>query len=115
MTDKAHTALIEEVADAVLGVEGVAFLRPGVAQQVRSALSGARTGTRTRAPGVRMSRTGDARDGRWDIDLHIVVLGDARAVDVARGARKAVTACLTRKFPEEKAPSRVTVTVTGLL
>jgi len=47
--------------------------------------------------------------------VHIVVLGEARAVDVARGTRAAVAECLRRMFPETTAPARITVTVTGLL
>ncbi|MFC9947779.1 hypothetical protein [Streptomyces pratensis] len=47
--------------------------------------------------------------------MHIVVLGEARAVDVARGTRKAVAACLSGMFPREAASARITVTVTGLL
>ncbi|MFF5727243.1 hypothetical protein [[Kitasatospora] papulosa] len=46
---------------------------------------------------------------------HIVVLGEARAVDVARGTRTAVAECLTRTFPEATAPAHIAVTVTGLL
>ncbi|WP_327329008.1 hypothetical protein OG279_32410 [Streptomyces sp. NBC_01201] len=115
MTGTVPTALIEEVARAVLAVEGVAFLKPGVAQQVRSALSGTRQPGATRAPGLRMSRNAGGRERPWDVDVHIVVLGEARAVDVARGARKAVAASLTRMFPGETAPAHITVTVTGLV
>nr|WP_202433919.1 hypothetical protein [Streptomyces sp. SID7815] len=96
-----------------MGVEGVAFLKPGVAQQVRSALAG--TGRAGATRGVRMSRSGGGGEGTWDVDVHIVVLGEARAVDVARGTRAAVAECLRRMFPETTAPARITVTVTGLL
>ncbi|MER6229352.1 hypothetical protein ABT169_09360 [Streptomyces sp. NPDC001616] len=109
------TAHIDEVARAVLGVEGVAFLKPGVAQQVRSALAGTGRAGATRASGLRMSRSGGGGEGTWDVDVHIVVLGEARAADVARGTRAAVAECLRRMFPETTAPARITVTVTGLL
>ncbi|MEU0126450.1 MULTISPECIES: hypothetical protein [unclassified Streptomyces] len=107
-----HTALTDEVADAVLAVEGVAFLKPGVARQLRGVLGSAGRPGNPRTTGLRMNR----KDGEcpWEVDVQIVSLREARAVDVARATRRAVEECLTARFPDEVAPARITVTVTGL-
>ncbi|MEU9405818.1 hypothetical protein ACIRQQ_47600 [Streptomyces fuscichromogenes] len=103
-----QSALVEDVATAVTGVPGVAFLRPGLADRLRTALS-------RPAPhpaGVRMSRPDG--EGPWHVEIHVVALRQARTVDVARAVRDAVGRRLGVLAPAES-PPRVTVTVTGLL
>lgn len=109
-----HTALSEALAKTVQEVPGVAFLKPGVAHRLRSALSGAPAGGSS-VSGLRISRSGGARggDGAWRIDVQIVTRADARALDVTRATRKAVDLCMAVMAPAETA--RVTVTVTGMV
>ncbi|MBN0043477.1 hypothetical protein JS756_05040 [Streptomyces actuosus] len=95
-------------------VPGVAFLKPGLAARLRSALSRPDPGT-GRAPtsGVRLA-TGADGTGPWRVDVQVVALRRARSVDVARAVRATVERHLAARFPERPAP-RVTVTVTGLV
>jgi hypothetical protein len=109
--DTAPGALTEEIARTVEGVPGVAFLRPGLAGRLRSALPRPQEGrVRTPTAGVRLSRPGGAEP--WHVEIHLVALGQARALDVARAARRSVEAYLLSMFPSE-ASAHVTVTVTG--
>ncbi|MFE9680458.1 hypothetical protein [Streptomyces sp. NPDC006285] len=116
MPDTAHWALTEEIARTVESVPGVAFLKPGLAGRLRSALGRpvppSQEG-RDRVPtaGVRLSRP-DGAGGRH-VEIHLVALRQARAVDVARATRRSVEAYLVSRFPAETAPVHVTVTVTG--
>ncbi|WP_405949475.1 hypothetical protein OG588_26530 [Streptomyces prunicolor] len=104
----AHATLAAEVAKAVEAVSGVAFLRPGLTDRLRSVVS--RPGA---APaGVRM--TPPDGDGPWHVEIHVVALRRARTVDVARGVRDTVERRLDAVAPTRPAP-RVTVTVTGLV
>ncbi|WP_075731216.1 hypothetical protein [Streptomyces acidiscabies] len=99
-----HSRLVEELATAVTGVPGVAFLRPGLAGRLRTALP--------RPAGVRMTRPDG--EGPWHVEIHVVALRQVRTVDVARGVRDEVGRRLDVLAPAES-PPRVTVTVTGLL
>lgn len=112
-TERARgTTLTEEVARAVEGVEGVAFLKPGLAQLLRSALpSTPRTAAGTRHAGVRMSRGSATSPPK--LDIQIVARRDARAVEVARATRRAVDSCLATLLPGGEDAVRVVVTVTG--
>ncbi|MDQ1033905.1 hypothetical protein QFZ75_000321 [Streptomyces sp. V3I8] len=114
--DAAPGALTEEIARTVEAVPGVAFLRPGLAGRLRSTLPRPQEGRdRTPTAGVRLSRTGSA--GRWHVEIHLVALRGARALDVARAARRSVEAYLLSVLSAEAAPTaapaHVTVTVTG--
>ncbi|WP_105971107.1 hypothetical protein [Streptomyces geranii] len=110
-TTTAPTALIKEVADTAEGVPGVAFLRPGVTDRLRSALSRPGPGTTgTPTAGVRMVRSDG--DSPWCVEIHLVALRRTRALDVARAVRDAVEHHLLAVHPAQAAP-RVTVTVTG--
>ncbi|MEV1048197.1 Asp23/Gls24 family envelope stress response protein [Streptomyces sp. NPDC049916] len=83
-------------AEAARGAPGVAFLRPGVADLLRTRIadraplrgpvSGAGPGT----PGVRVSR--DEATGRWHIDIRLVLRRGHRALDVTRAVRSTVLA-----------------------
>lgn len=104
--------LTEEVARAVEGVEGVAFLKPGLAQLLRSALpSAAPSAAGARHAGVRMSRGSATSPPR--LDIQIVARRDARAVEVARATRRAVDSCLATLLPGKEEPVQVVVTITG--
>lgn len=115
--DTARTALTEQVAKAVEGVAGVAFLKPGVAQLLRSTLasspSSAPPASGARQTGVRMSRGSDTAPQQ--LDIQIVARRNARAVDVARATREAAESCLATLLPGEKDAVRVVVTITGLV
>ncbi|WP_329229434.1 hypothetical protein [Streptomyces canus] len=113
----AHADLVEQAAAAAAGVSGVAFLRPGLADRLRSVRHRATNGTGgapTGAPpaGVRMTRP-DA-DSPWHVEIHVVALREARTVDVARAVRVTVARRLGALSPPQPAP-RITVTVTGLV
>ncbi|MEW1779966.1 hypothetical protein [Streptomyces sp. NPDC086777] len=114
--NSAHGTLVAEVATAVEGVPGVAFLRPGLADRLRSALprptAGAPGTGGTPPAGVRMTRPDGA--GPWHVEIHVVALRQERAVDVARRVRDAVEHRLDVLVPTRPA-TRVTVTVTGLV
>ncbi|MGW5397619.1 Asp23/Gls24 family envelope stress response protein [Streptomyces sp. NPDC003952] len=106
----------EAIGAAVLGVEGVAFLRPALTDLLRSAVTGVPLGTGRRptgappprAAGVRLTRS--ARTGPA-VEIHIVVLRGHRALDVTRAVRSAVRALQ----PATAQPVPVTVTVTGIV
>ncbi|MFE2378718.1 Asp23/Gls24 family envelope stress response protein [Streptomyces sp. NPDC059398] len=113
MTDqKTRAQLSAAVAEAALGVPGVAFLRPGLSGLLRTA-------GRTGPSGVRIGRAGgtDAREGRegcdgWTAEVFVVLRQGHRAVDVTRAVRAAVL----RTVADPAALTltvTVTVTVTG--
>ncbi|MFD4562729.1 hypothetical protein ACFWP5_51970 [Streptomyces sp. NPDC058469] len=108
----AHATLVVEVATAAESVTGVAFLRPGLTDRLRSALS--RPGTHS--GGVRMTRP-DGCDGPWHVEIHVVALRRARTVDVARVVRDTVERRLDalESVRSPQLAPRVTVTVTGLV
>ncbi|WP_420311368.1 hypothetical protein ACOB87_23005 [Streptomyces sp. YS-B37] len=105
----ADATLAVEVAAAVEGVSGVAFLRPGLTDRLRSVLGRGAAGV---PAGVRMSRVDG--DGPWQVEIHVVALRRARTVDVARVVRDTVERRLAALAPTLP-PPRVTVTVTGLV
>ncbi|PWI17822.1 hypothetical protein DI272_29425 [Streptomyces sp. Act143] len=108
----APAVLVEDVARIVENVPGVAFLKPGLAARLRSALSRPHPDA-GRAPtaGVRLTPEPDATIG-WHVDVQVVTVRRARAVDVARAVRSAVEEHLAARCPGRPGP-RVTVTVTG--
>ncbi|MEV7321484.1 hypothetical protein [Streptomyces sp. NPDC093970] len=110
----APAALVEDVAGVVENVPGVAFLKPGLADRLRSSLSRPGEGTGTgRGPiaGVRLTPGPDGADG-WHVDVQVVALRRTRAVDVARAVRSAVEEHLAARLTGRPV-STVTVTVTG--
>ncbi|MBP5910305.1 hypothetical protein F3K40_39685 [Streptomyces sp. LBUM 1478] len=116
----ARTTLAAKVAATVESVPGVAFLRPGLADRLRSALSSSAPDTGRPAPdtgsappaGVRMTRP--EADGPWHVEIHVVVLRQARTVEVARAVRDGVERHLDSLQPAHPTPV-VTVTVTGMV
>ncbi|MFD5121257.1 hypothetical protein [Streptomyces sp. NPDC058385] len=106
-----QAALMEGLARAVQSVPGVAFLKPDVAQRLRSALSVSRLGHTSAPGGLRVSRTGGSEP--WKIEVQIVTRAEARAVDVTRATRTAIEAYLEARTPA--AAAQITVTVTGIV
>ncbi|OIK26409.1 hypothetical protein [Streptomyces malaysiense] len=108
----AQAGLVEDVARVVEGVPGVAFLKPGLAARLRSALSRPDAGTgRASIAGVRLTPGPDGTAGRH-VDVQVVVVRGVRAVDVARAVRSAVEEHLAVRFPGGPG-CRVTVTISG--
>jgi hypothetical protein len=109
-----HSALTEALATAVRDVPGVAFLKPGIARVLRSALPRSdRTGASEPPAGLRISRPGGT--GPWVIEVQIVTRTGTRALDITRATRRAVEACLASRSLTEAAHITVTVTVTGII
>ncbi|ATY99699.1 Asp23/Gls24 family envelope stress response protein [Streptomyces cavourensis] len=105
--------LAEAAAEAAEGVPGVAFLRPGVVDLLRTRVARAprlATGPGPRTQGVRVSR--DGTTGTWHIDIRLVLHRGHRALDVTRAVH---TATLAATRAEPSVPVRVTVTVTGVV
>lgn len=103
-----HTA----ISEAVLGVRGVAFLRPALGDLLRSAAA-SRAGLRPQA----VSRRDDAgiriatrHGGGPAVEVHVVLLRGHRALDVTRRIRATVRAA----YPCTQ-PIPVHVTVTGIV
>ncbi|WP_327575774.1 hypothetical protein [Streptomyces sp. NBC_00145] len=111
MNQQAQAALAEALARTVQGVPGVAFLKPDVAQRLRSALSVPRLGHASPPGGLRVSRTGGSEP--WSIEVQIVTRAEARAVEVTRAARTASETFLEARDPA--ATSQITITVTGIV
>ncbi|MFE7136638.1 Asp23/Gls24 family envelope stress response protein [Streptomyces sp. NPDC057644] len=109
--DTSRDRVAVAAAEAARGVPGVAFLRPGVADLLRTRITDRTqrraplTGNRT--PGVRVGRD---EGGGWRLDIRLVLRRGHRALDVTRAVRTAVLAAL----PEEPAAS-VRITVTGVV
>ncbi|MFF5827199.1 Asp23/Gls24 family envelope stress response protein [Streptomyces bacillaris] len=104
--------LVEAAAEAAEGVPGVAFLRPGVVDLLRTRVADRAprlaTGPGPRTQGVRVSR--DSTTGIWHIDLRLVLHRGHRALDVTRAVHTATLAA-TRAEPSVS----VRVTVTGVV
>ncbi|WP_208875479.1 Asp23/Gls24 family envelope stress response protein [Streptomyces armeniacus] len=104
-----RTRVVHAASDAAAATDGVAFLRPGLADLVRGTGNGARKGTtRSRAPGVRARRTHDPEG--WHVQLHLAVLRGHQAAAVTRAVRAAVETAVRGALAGP--PPRVTVTVT---
>ncbi|GGS16783.1 hypothetical protein GCM10010252_65190 [Streptomyces aureoverticillatus] len=112
-------ALADLVGAAVLATRGVAFLRPGLAELLRSSVGlGAGRGTAGAAgpSGVRVQRRKGSPE--VDIEVYVVLHRGHRALDVTRAVRSAVVEALaagTAGEPGEAIPAQVRVTVTGVV
>ncbi|MCX4782850.1 Asp23/Gls24 family envelope stress response protein [Streptomyces sp. NBC_01264] len=107
--DRTHT----EIGEAVLGVRGVAFLKPALGDLLRAAaVSGA--GRRPplaaprRAAGIRITPSG--KEGGPAVEVHVVLLRGHRALDVTRAIRATVRSV----YPSSRTIP-VHVTVTGIV
>ncbi|MYR93852.1 MULTISPECIES: hypothetical protein [unclassified Streptomyces] len=107
--DTLRDRLAEAAARAAEDVPGVAFLRPGVVDLLRTRAAdraprlAASPGAR--AQGVRVSR--DEATGAWLIDIRLVLHRGHRALDVTRAVH---TAALAAVRAEPAVSVRVTVT-----
>ncbi|MCF3960545.1 Asp23/Gls24 family envelope stress response protein [Streptomyces fuscigenes] len=116
--------LTRAIADAVVAIDGVAFLRPGFADVVRG------VGRRSTHPvsGVRVAY--EAESEQWRITVQLVTGQGHRALDVTRAVRAAATSAATKVLSSqlEHPPTAtgeqqsdagrslsVTVTVTGVV
>lgn len=101
--------LMRAVAEAAVGVPGVAFLRPRLSDLLRGSATAARlrgtAGDRTPA-GVRARR--DPATARWLVEVHLTVRYGHRAVDVAREVRAAGERAVAG------VPVEIAVTVAGI-
>ncbi|MGW5735255.1 MULTISPECIES: Asp23/Gls24 family envelope stress response protein [Streptomyces] len=106
--------LADAVMEAVLATPGVAFLRPGLADLLRSSsvLGRVLPGAPAGSAGVRVRREKDGR--HWSVDVYVVVHRGRRALDVTREVRSAAAKAVELVAKEPAAP-RIAVTVTGLV
>ncbi|WP_434597574.1 Asp23/Gls24 family envelope stress response protein [Streptomyces sp. A5-4] len=102
-----RTYLERLAAAAALGVPGVAYLRPGLADLLRGSPAQRQGGS----GGVRARATDDPP--AWRIEVHLAVVRGHRALDVTRAVRAAVEAATTRAATGR--PAVVSVTVTGVV
>ncbi|MFJ4970141.1 Asp23/Gls24 family envelope stress response protein [Streptomyces sp. NPDC088755] len=107
--DTLRDRLAEAAAGAARSVPGVAFLRPGVVDLLRTRVADRAprrtTGPGARAQGVRVSR--DEATGVWHIDVRLVLHRGHRALDVTRAVHAATLAAV---HAEPSVSVRVTVT-----
>ncbi|MER5874231.1 Asp23/Gls24 family envelope stress response protein [Streptomyces sp. NPDC002044] len=101
------------IGEAVLGVRGVAFLRPALGERLRFAAAAAVPGrapsTPRHASGVRISAARGDRAAA--VDVHVVLLRGYRALDVTRAVREAVRT----SYPDAARTIPVHVVVTGIV
>ncbi|MFJ1593394.1 Asp23/Gls24 family envelope stress response protein [Kitasatospora albolonga] len=107
-TDTLRDRLAEAAAGAAQDVPGVAFLRPGVVDLLRTRGADRAPRPGARAQGVRVSR--DGATGAWHIDIRLVLRRGHRALDVTRAVHAATLAAV-RAEPSVS----VRVTVTGVV
>ncbi|WP_411083346.1 Asp23/Gls24 family envelope stress response protein [Streptomyces sp. cmx-18-6] len=111
--DTLRDRLAVAAAEAAQGVPGVAFLRPGVVDLLRTRIADRAPrlaqGPGARAQGVRV-RWDEAADS-WHIDIRLVLHRGRRALDVTRAVR-AATLLAVRTEPPASVSVRVTVTGT---
>lgn len=117
-TPKTPRALADLVGAAVVATRGVAFLRPGLAELLRSSVGlGAGRGTAgaPSASGVRVQRRKGAPG--VDIEVYVVLHRGHRALDVTRAVRSAVVESLAGAADEPGVAdhAQVRVTVTGVV
>ncbi|MFJ9340595.1 Asp23/Gls24 family envelope stress response protein [Streptomyces sp. NPDC101733] len=102
------------LAEAVLAVPGVAFLRPGLGERLRAGAA-SRAGRSPRptsgdgSSGIRIG--GPPGSGPTAIEVHVVLLRGHRTLDVTRAVREAVLAVC----PAGAGTIPVRVTVTGIV
>ncbi|MCX5129489.1 Asp23/Gls24 family envelope stress response protein [Streptomyces sp. NBC_00193] len=111
--NNAERALVM-AGQAVLGVKGVAFLKPALGDLLRTAVTSAAAlrspaTAPQRPPGIRIT----SLPGKGQVvEVHVVLLRGHRALDVTRAIRETVQAVHASTQP---IPVHVTVTVTGIV
>ncbi|AKA01406.1 hypothetical protein SAZ_01940 [Streptomyces noursei ZPM] len=106
----AREDLAAAIADAVLQVPGVAFLKPGLAARLQAAMPWpGRSRTAGQAGAVRITPP-DAAGGVMHVTVEVVARLGHRALDVTRAVR---TAAETAATEARAAPVSVRVTITN--
>ncbi|MGW5860774.1 Asp23/Gls24 family envelope stress response protein [Streptomyces sp. NPDC055239] len=107
--------LADAVTEAVLDTPGVAFLRPGLVDLLRSSalLRRGLPSTPKGSAGVQVRRRKDTQD--WSVEVYVVLHRGRRALDVTREVRSAAAKAVERVSGEQVAPAGIAVTVTGLV
>ncbi|MEV0522769.1 Asp23/Gls24 family envelope stress response protein [Streptomyces sp. NPDC050439] len=102
------------VIEAVIGTPGVAFLRPGLADLLRSSavLRRGLPSTPAGSAGVQVRREKDSRS--WGVEVYVVLHRGRRTLDVTREVRSAAAEAVGLATGDPGTP-RITVTVTGLV
>ncbi|MGW0904890.1 hypothetical protein [Streptomyces sp. NPDC002853] len=102
------------VIEAVLATAGVAFLRPGLADLLRSSavLRRGLPSTPAGSAGVQVRREKDG--GGWSVEVYVVLHRGRRTLDVTRAVRAAAAEAVGLVTGDPGTP-RITVTVTGLV
>lgn len=120
MSDQdALRVLSDAVAEAVIGTPGVAFLRPGLVELLRSSVLLGRGRGASGAPASPSSSSGvhvrrQKGTQAVTVEVYVVLHRGQRAVDVTREVRSAAAKAVQR-VTGETAPPGVAVTVTGLV
>ncbi|MEU6003833.1 MULTISPECIES: Asp23/Gls24 family envelope stress response protein [unclassified Streptomyces] len=106
--------LADAVIEAVLDTPGVAFLRPGLADLLRTSalLRRGLPSTPAGSAGVQVRRPKDTQG--WSVEVFVVLHRGRRALDVTREVRAATAKAFERVTGEQTAPG-IAVTVTGLV
>lgn len=106
--------LADAVIEAVLDTPGVAFLRPGLMDLLRSSavLRRGLPSTPAGSAGVQVRREKDGKE--WSVEVYVVLHRGRRTLDVTREVRSAAAKAVERVTGEPGAPG-VAVTVTGLV
>lgn len=106
--------LADAVIDAVLETPGVAFLRPGLADLLRSSavLRRGLPSTPAGSAGVQVRREEGSRG--WSVEVYVVVHRGRRTLDVTREVRSAAAKAV-ELVTGAPAGGGIAVTVTGLV
>ncbi|MFJ7269068.1 Asp23/Gls24 family envelope stress response protein [Streptomyces sp. NPDC099050] len=113
MTTNSGEQVQRALGEAVLGVSGVAFLRPALGSLLSSTARARRLlpgASPQGTAGIRM--TAGAQGAGPAVEVHVVLLRGHRAVDVTRAIRQTVQAA--HPSTAGAIPVHVTVTVTGI-
>ncbi|MEV2250308.1 Asp23/Gls24 family envelope stress response protein [Streptomyces sp. NPDC050147] len=106
--------LADAVIEAVLDTPGVAFLRPGLVDLLRSSavLRRGLPSTPAGSAGVQVRREKSGRG--WSVEVYVVLHRGRRTLDVTREVRSAAAKAVER-VTGEPAATGISVTVTGLV
>lgn len=104
--------LTERIAEAIVGVPGVAFLRPGLAGLLRASAARGEPSSRGARSAVRVRRAPTPKS--LAIEVSVVLRSSPRAIDLTRAVRAAVLEAVQAHAGAD-VKAHVTITVTGLI
>jgi uncharacterized alkaline shock family protein YloU len=105
--------LTERIAEAIVGVPGVAFLRPGLSGLLRASAGGrGEPSSKGARSAVRIRRAASPKS--LAIEVSVVLRSSPRAIDLTRAVRAAVLETVQAHAGAE-VKVHVTITVTGLI